>query len=179
MNTKFDINEKVKICGEVQNIHVYGDGNIRYSIDISGNSLTFKESELEKSGQETQNKVDSLIDICDPTMPMALNEYQYLAARTINPELNNDNMAMHALHGMVGEIGEIHSLYQKFYQGHPIDYYHLKKEIGDLMWFIAELCTAHDWNLNDICEMNIDKLIERYPEGFTTEKSINRKDGDI
>ena len=45
------------------------------------------------------------------------NEYQALAARTINRDLNITQLKDHALHGMVGEIGEIHSIYQKFYQG--------------------------------------------------------------
>ena len=45
------------------------------------------------------------------------NEYQKLAARTINPDLTPVGQEKHALHGMVGEIGELHSLYQKFYQG--------------------------------------------------------------
>ena len=66
------------------------------------------------------------------------NEYQDLAARTINPEYDNDGIMHHALHGMVGEIGELHSIYQKTYQGHELDTLHAKKELGDLLWFIAE-----------------------------------------
>lgn len=110
---------------------------------------------------------------------MTPNEYQKLAGRTINPELDLAEMEWHALHGMVGEIGEIHSIYQKLYQGHEFDEEHLKKELGDLMWFIAEYCTAKGWDLDDICQINIDKLIARYPDGFEVDKSINRKDGDI
>lgn len=110
---------------------------------------------------------------------MTLNEYQKLAARTINKELSYCSREEHALHGMVGEIGEIHSLYQKLYQGHDLDEEHLKKELGDLMWFIAEYCTARDWNLDDICQMNIDKLKARFPNGFEAEKSLNRAEGDI
>ena len=110
---------------------------------------------------------------------MTGNEYQELAKRTINPELNWDKVEMHALHGMVGEIGEIHSIYQKVYQGHDLDTEHLKKEIGDLLWFVAELCTVHDWKLEDIMKLNIKKLYERYPEGFDSEHSLHRKSGDI
>lgn len=107
------------------------------------------------------------------------NEYQALAARTINKDLNNVQQEAHALHGMVGEIGEIHSIYQKAYQGHKSDYDHLMKELGDLLWFIAEYCTALGWDLEDIMQMNIDKLRVRFPEGFEVEKSLHRKDGDI
>lgn len=110
---------------------------------------------------------------------MTGNDYQKLAARTINPNLTPIGQTNHALHGMVGEIGEIHSLYQKNYQGHPIDKEHLKKEVGDLMWFVAEFCTAHDWDLDDIFQLNIDKLKARYPEGFDAEHSLHRKEGDI
>lgn len=110
---------------------------------------------------------------------MTGNEYQKLASRTINPELKKVENEFHALHGMVGEIGEIHSIYQKEYQGHSMDIEHLKKEVGDLLWFIAEYCTANEWNLEDIMQMNIDKLKERFPEGFEVEKSLRRKEGDI
>lgn len=110
---------------------------------------------------------------------MQMNEYQRLAARTINPKLHSTQKMYHALHGMASEIGEIHGLFQKDYQGHEIDPQHLKKELGDLLWMAAELCTAMDWTLEDVAQMNIDKLKERYPEGFSTEKSLHRKEGDI
>lgn len=110
---------------------------------------------------------------------MTGNEYQELAARTINKNLTVREKEYHALHGMVGEIGEIHSIYQKKYQGHPICIDHLKKELGDLLWFIAEYCTSYCWNLEDIMQMNIDKLKARYPEGFDVEHSLHREEGDV
>jgi NTP pyrophosphatase (non-canonical NTP hydrolase) len=110
---------------------------------------------------------------------MTPNKYQELAARTINTNLTNYEKSMHALHGMVGEIGELHSIYQKKYQGHKFDHDHAKKELGDLLWFIAEYCTAYEWNLEDIMQLNIDKLRARYPEGFDAERSLNREVGDI
>lgn len=107
------------------------------------------------------------------------NEYQKLAARTINPSLYSEEVEQHALHGMAGEIGEIHSLYQKAYQGHGFDGEHVKKELGDLLWFIAEYCTAMNWELDDVMEKNIEKLSKRYPKGFETEKSVHRDENDI
>lgn len=106
-------------------------------------------------------------------------EYQKLAARTINRNLVPREQGMHALFGMVGEIGEIHSVYQKRYQGHEWDTNHLKSEFGDLLWFIAEYCTAHGWDLDRIMQMNIDKLKKRYPEGFEVDRSLNREEGDV
>lgn len=110
---------------------------------------------------------------------MKINEYQKLAARTINKKLYMDEMEMHALHGMIGELGEINSIYQKYYQGHEIDEEYLKKELGDLLWFIAEYCTSMEWSMEDIAKMNIEKLKKRYPNGFEKEKSLNREKGDI
>lgn len=107
------------------------------------------------------------------------NVYQLLAARTINRELSQEQTELHALHGMSGEVGEIHSLYQKVYQGHEMDEEHLKKELGDLLWFVAELCTSKKWNLEDVMSLNIEKLKARFPEGFEADKSLNRKEGDI
>jgi NTP pyrophosphatase (non-canonical NTP hydrolase) len=102
------------------------------------------------------------------------NEYQALAARTINKDLTPMETELHALHGMVGEIGEIHSIYQKSYQGHAPDEEEMKKELGDLLWFVAEYCTVREWDLEDIMYMNIEKLRKRYPEGFSEDKSVNR-----
>lgn len=112
-------------------------------------------------------------------MSLTANEYQKLAARTINPDLKSVEMSYHALHGMSGEVGEINSIYQKVYQGHKMDEKHLKKEVGDLLWFVVEYCTAMGWELEDIMLMNIDKLNIRYPEGFEVEKSLHRAEGDV
>lgn len=110
---------------------------------------------------------------------MTGNQYQALAARTINNDLTPAEKELHALHGIVGEIGEIHSLYQKVYQGHEFDFDHVKKEMGDLLWFIAEWCTVNGEELDEIMQLNIDKLKARFPDGFEAIRSIERKDGDI
>lgn len=111
---------------------------------------------------------------------MTGNEYQQLASRTIGTNLSLVDQEFHALHGMVGEVGELHSIYQKRFQGHlEVSDEHRMKELGDLLWFIAEYCTACRWNLDDIMQLNIDKLRARYPEGFEVERSMNREEGDI
>ena len=106
---------------------------------------------------------------------MKLNEYQELAARTINKGLTYEQLTQHSLFEMCGEIGEIHSIYQKRFQGHAIDPEKLKLELGDLMWGIAEFCTAHGWTLDEVCAMNISKLRKRYPDGFSEERSLHRE----
>ena len=113
-------------------------------------------------------------------MSMKADDYQVLASRTINKAIiGSIGCEYHAIHGLAGEVGEIHSLYQKVYQGHEMDDEHLKKEVGDLLWFIAELCTCRGWKLSDVMQMNIDKLKARYPEGFSVDKSLHRQEGDI
>ena len=76
-------------------------------------------------------------------------------------------------------IGELHGLYQKQYQGHEMDHRHAQKELGDLLWFIAEWCTSYGLSLEDIMQMNIDKLRARYPEWFDAEHSLHRKEWDV
>ena len=78
---------------------------------------------------------------------MEARDFQEKAARTINSNLYDYEIEQHALHGMASEIGELHGLYQKAYQGHEFDEEHAQKELGDLLWFVAEYCTAMNWDL--------------------------------
>lgn len=110
---------------------------------------------------------------------MNLNEYQQLAARTMNKELNPYKTTLHALHGLSAEVGELHGIFQKYYQGHKIEEEHLMKECGDILWMLAEFCTANEWDLDYIASLNIDKLRKRYPHGFDAEDSLHRAEGDI
>ena len=118
---------------------------------------------------------------------MTANEYQVLASRTINKSLTTWGVTQHALFGMASEVGELHGIFQKKLQHGCIpllfdedpDIEHAKKEVGDILWMIAEFCTANGWDLEDIMQMNIDKLKARYPDGFSVEESLHRKEGDI
>lgn len=130
------------------------------------NWVTDKEPSLVHPGDETTATIDA-------------STYQKTAARTINKDLYPEEIEMHALHGMAGEIGELHSLYQKAFQGHKFDEEHAKKELGDLLWFIAEYCTVMNWDLADVMLTNLGKLAARFPDGFEAEKSLNRDPKDI
>lgn len=110
---------------------------------------------------------------------MTFTEYQKLAARTINPNLTPIGQLHHGLYGLAGEVGEVHSLFQKEYQGHPLDDEHLLKEIGDCLWMLAEICTAKEFSFEEAANLNIEKLKARFPDGFSTENSIHRADEDI
>ena len=107
---------------------------------------------------------------------MNMNEYQTLAGRTINKDLSMSALLDHAVLGLNSEAGECAGILQKMYQGHHFDKDEMMKELGDALWFIAEAATALDVELNDIAEKNINKLLKRYPEGFTVEDSVNRQE---
>lgn len=113
---------------------------------------------------------------------MTGNEYQKLAMRTTPDEWRGQqkwDQKMHAILGLNSESGEVAGLIQKMYQGHVLKPRHLKKELGDCLWFIAECCDAFGFEMEDIMQTNIDKLIARYPEGFEPDKSLHRAKGDI
>ena len=106
-------------------------------------------------------------------------EYQKLAVRTCNINDDKVDMLCHGVFGLTSEAGEVAGLLQKVYQGHEFDEEHMKKELGDCMWMIAEICTALEFPLDDVMQTNIDKLKARYPTGFDPDKSLHRKDGDV
>lgn len=106
---------------------------------------------------------------------MNLNEYQDLARRTQNSNLTPLGTLHHALFGLASECGEILGIYQKEMQGHPIDKDKVVDEMGDLMWFLAELADCLNVELNFVAEHNIAKLLKRYPgAGFSAERSLHR-----
>ncbi|MBQ4108366.1 MAG: nucleoside triphosphate pyrophosphohydrolase family protein [Clostridia bacterium] len=108
---------------------------------------------------------------------MTINEYQELAMRTVNPKLNKDEILINSVMGLCGESGEAIDIVKKWFaHGHELDREHLKKELGDIAWYLAEAATALDITLESVLEANIEKLKKRYPEGFETKRSIERDD---
>ena len=106
---------------------------------------------------------------------MEANDYQKLAMRTLNKELDKKDVLINAVMGLNGESGEVIDLVKKhLYQGHDLDLDKLKEELGDVAWYIAETCEALDLKMSDVLSENIDKLKKRFPEGFDVDKSINR-----
>ncbi len=110
---------------------------------------------------------------------MTINEYQKLAMVTLNPELDKKDVLINGVMGLCGESGEAIDIVKKHLaQGHELDKEKLAKELGDVAWYLAETATAIGYDLEDIFQMNIDKLKKRYPEGFSVEKSVNRNTDD-
>jgi NTP pyrophosphatase (non-canonical NTP hydrolase) len=106
---------------------------------------------------------------------MNINDYQLKAARTcakIDGAIMDD---LHMVLGMQTEAAEIADVYKKtIAYRKPLDFVNIKEEVGDLMWYVANLCNMNGWDLREILATNIAKLEARYPEKFTEEQAINR-----
>jgi len=86
--------------------------------------------------------------------------------------------------GMCAEAGEFTEVVKKIvFQGKPVNednLFHLKRELGDIMWYVMQACMGLGTDLNEIIEMNVEKLASRYPDGaFDVHFSENRKEGDV
>ena len=86
--------------------------------------------------------------------------------------------------GLTAESGEFTEVVKKIIlQGKPYNednVFHMKRELGDICWYLAQACMALDTTFDEIIEMNVDKLKARYPGGeFDVHKSENRREGDL
>jgi len=86
--------------------------------------------------------------------------------------------------GMSAESGEFTEIVKKIvFQGKPVNQenlFHLKRELGDIMWYVSQACLGLDISLEEVIQMNFEKLNARYPEGaFSIERSENRVEGDL
>lgn len=106
---------------------------------------------------------------------MTINEYQKLAMTTLNPQLDKKDVLINGVMGLCGESGEAIDIVKKHLaQGHELDREKLLKELGDIAWYLAETAYALDADLESVLAGNIEKLRKRYPEGFASERSVNR-----
>lgn len=120
---------------------------------------------------------------------MTVKEYQKLAMRTNDGKCTErllkacsdtcvdvGAMVMACL-GLSGEVGELNDMIKKgIFHGHGINKIEVKKEIGDIMWYVALMCESFDFDMEETAYINIDKLKERYPDGFSEYASQNRKE---
>lgn len=106
---------------------------------------------------------------------MTPNEYQAQAMRWLNPALSEKGTLINGVMGLCGESGEVIDLVKKHLsQGHPLDRETLAKELGDVAWYLAETAYVLGYPLEEIFQMNLEKLSARYPDGFSTERSLHR-----
>lgn len=112
---------------------------------------------------------------------METNEYQKLAARTLIERPGFDLtdkgiMTVWDAIGLAGEAGEVANLVKKgVFHRHGMDLPKVSEELGDVLWYAAALCTTLGLDMGEIMQANIDKLKQRYPDGYSSEASVNRK----
>ena len=114
-------------------------------------------------------------------------DWPVLAARLSELEVTDDcnvSQLLTAALGLSAEAGEFTEVVKKiFLQGKPYteeNVFHMKRELGDICWYLAQACMALDTTFDEVIEMNVDKLQARYPGGsFDVHQSENRKEGDL
>ena len=133
--------------------------------------------------------VDTLkyLDFVDGVTREPSRDFAQLLKRMTELEVEDDCDLSHLLTaalGLTAESGEFTEVVKKIIlQGKPYNkenVFHLKRELGDICWYIAQACMALDTTFDEIIEMNVDKLKARYPGGeFDVHHSENRVDGDV
>ena len=138
----------------------------------------------------TENKVidtDKYLDFVRQTTSPASTHLAALLSRLTELDTSADAdvpRLLTAALGMTAEAGEFTEVVKKiFLQGKSYNEenaFHLKRELGDICWYIAQACMALDTSFDEILQMNFEKLSARYPEGtFDVYRSENRKEGDL
>ena len=114
-------------------------------------------------------------------------EHALLSGRLYDLEsqenINSARMMMSAI-GLGSETGEFQEIVKKcVFQGKPLDEetrFHMKRELGDIIWYWVNACHALGLNPNEVIYENVEKLKARYPGGeFDVHYSENRKEGDL
>ena len=126
------------------------------------------------------------IEFVRQTTSPASSEYPKLVERLNELEGQGADVSrlLTAAFGMSAEAGEFTEVVKKiFLQGKPYtedNIFHMKRELGDLCWYLAQACMALDITFEEVLEMNYVKLSARYPEGsFDVYRSENRVEGDL
>jgi NTP pyrophosphatase (non-canonical NTP hydrolase) len=126
------------------------------------------------------------IEFVRQTTSPASSEYPKLVERLDELEGQGADVSrlLTAAFGMSAEAGEFTEVVKKiFLQGKPYNednIFHMKRELGDLCWYLAQACMALDITFEEVLEMNYEKLSARYPAGsFDVYRSENRVKGDV
>jgi NTP pyrophosphatase (non-canonical NTP hydrolase) len=102
-------------------------------------------------------------------------EYQAEAKRTLNTAIERPYLFANLGMGLAGEAGEVCDYLKKVvFHGHKLDPKKVEEELGDVLWYLANLADAVGLSLDQIAEKNIKKLRKRYPNGFEQIRSQQR-----
>ena len=132
---------------------------------------------------DTEKYLDFVSEVTSP----ASKDIAQLMRRITDLEVEQDAdvpRLLTAALGLTAESGEFTEVVKKMtFQGKPLNeenIFHMKRELGDIMWYVAQACMALDTDFDEIIEMNVEKLKARYPGGeFDVHKSENRVEGDL
>ena len=135
-------------------------------------------------------KVDSkkYLEFVDTVTSRESKDYISFNSRCFNIQTGDDGIPIHRLLtaalGLTAEGGEFTEIVKKIvFQGKPVNeenLFHMKRELGDIMWYFIQACISLDVSPEEIIEMNVEKLKARYPGGeFDVHKSENRQEGDL
>ena len=133
------------------------------------------------SDKDPQDYLDFVNSV---TSDASKNQIDFVDALMIMEEQGAEpSRLMTAALGLNGEAAEFSEIIKKcIFQGKEFDddtHKRLKSELSDVMWYVAQGCIALNTSIDELCEINTNKLKERYPEGFSKNKSENRKEGDL
>ena len=142
-----------------------------------------RENPFKKMTVDTEKYLDFVAEVPSP----ASSDFAELLRRLSELEVEADCDIPHLLTaalGLAAESGEFTEVVKKIIlQGKPYNednVFHMKRELCDICWYIAQACMALDTTFDEIIEMNVDKLKARYPGGeFEVHHSENRVDGDV
>jgi len=132
---------------------------------------------------DTEKYLDFVSEVTSP----ASKDIAQLMRRITDLEVEQDAdvpRLLTAALGLTAESGEFTEVVKKIIlQGKPYNeenVFHMKRELGDICWYLAQACMALDTTFDEVIEMNVDKLKARYPGGeFDVHKSENRVEGDL
>ncbi len=137
----------------------------------------------------TNQKIDTVkyVDFVRQTTSPASSDFSKLVSRMTDLKESSGadvQRLLTAALGMSAESGEFTEVVKKIIlQGKPYNeenIFHMKRELGDICWYLAQACMALDVTFDEVLQMNFEKLSARYPEGtFDIYYSENRKEGDL
>jgi NTP pyrophosphatase (non-canonical NTP hydrolase) len=132
---------------------------------------------VEAVTSKPSNDLTTFMDRCDEL------DGNYIGDGVHGPDINVP-LLLTACLGLAAESGEFIEVPKKmFFQGKPLNdenVFHMKRELGDIMWYWINACRALNLDPNDVINENVHKLESRYPGGsFDAHYSENRKESDI
>lgn len=106
-----------------------------------------------------------------------LDVFQEEALRSMRSDLPYEAICSNMCMGLAGETGETVDIFKKhIYQGKDLDINDVIEEIGDILWYIANLCNVNKITMKECMESNVEKLRKRYPNGFSIKDALERAD---